>query len=712
MTDMIMRRTSVFLCFLCFFCLVGIPGSHASFFSGRSPVSAEVFLVENSVESGLTAAVRLEMEPGWHVYWQNPGDAGMPVEIEWELPLGLKASVLEFPYPERFDSGGMTGYGYNDEVVLFSRIVSEGNDADLSIPARFFPLKAKVSWLSCKESCIPGSADVLLTEEPASDALLKKAREFQRMVPVAHDAGKGPLRVAAVSIEEKQEGSLLSVELAGFPARSLKDFFPLSSPDGMVLDRIRVNNNTLIIPYSDVIEPSVFSGIAVTEKGAYVITVNTEDGAAGPETADDSASLFLMLVFAFFGGILLNIMPCVLPVLGLKVFSLIGTEDSESGRAAGRFLSLVFASGILVSFWFLAIVVWGLQAMGATIGWGFQFQSPAFVMFMAAVVFGFSLNLFGLFEIGAPAVSGKIGKVASHHDSLGAFVSGILATTLATPCTAPFLGSALGFAFAQPAWIVFIFFTVIAVGMAFPYVILAWHPVWLRFLPKPGHWMYIFKQLMGFVLVAVVIWLASILNSQIGGQGLLRLFILLLVIAFVLWVLGNLIGYGTSFKRQLVIWTLAFALIGGAFYTLILDTGRMEPGGSRIENTERGAERKDKNGVVWKDFSPALFDRLIGEKKTIFLDFTAEWCITCKVLEASVLADRSVGEVLLKPEVVAVRADWTTRDDAITSLLQRFGRSGVPLLVIIPMGDLEQAVVLPEVVTVDMLLSAFDDVGI
>ena len=711
MIEMFAQRSAVLFSFLCLFCIAISSSAHASFFQGRSPVSADVFVVENSAEAGLTAGVRLEMEPGWHVYWQNPGDAGMPVEIKWDLPPGLKVFPLEFPYPERFDSGGMTGYGYNDEVVLFSRIVTEGKEDDLSVADRLFPLKAKLSWLSCKETCMPGSAEIVLTKQPVSEALLERAREFRRMVPVDRGAGKEPLLVAAVRLDEDRKGSVLRVDFAGRSAQSLRDFFPLSTPDGMALDRIAVRGNSVIIPYSDVLRPSVFSGVAVTKKGAYVVTVDTEGVSAETDKAAD-ASLFLMLVFAFIGGILLNIMPCVLPVLGLKVFSLIGTDDSESGRAAGRFLSLVFASGVLLSFWFLAIVVLGFQAMGATIGWGFQFQSPAFVMFIAAVVFGFSLNLFGLFEIGTPAVSGKIGKVASHHDSLGAFVSGVLATTLATPCTAPFLGSALGFAFAQPAWIVFVFFTVIALGMAFPYVVLAWHPVWLRFLPKPGHWMYLFKQLMGFVLVGVVIWLASILNSQTGGQGLLRLFILLLVVAFVLWVLGNLTGHGASFRRQLLVWVLALVLMGGACYTLIFDAERSGAGGSHIENADPGAGRTDKNGVFWRDFSPALFDRLIEEKKTIFLDFTAEWCITCKVLEASVLSSRSVGEALLKPHVEAVRADWTTRDDAITTLLQRFGRSGVPLLVIIPRGDLEKAVILPEVLTVDMLLSAFRDAGI
>ena len=705
-----MRWTILLFAGLLLFFSVSVSPAYASLFGGQKHVSADVFVVDNSADEGLLVAVRIKMEPGWHVYWENPGEAGMPVEIEWGLPEGFRALPLEFPVPERFDSGGITGFGYKDEVVLFSSIVPEGMQDDLSVPAGKFPLRAELSWLSCKEVCVPGSASLILQPGKAGTALQELAEKFRSKIPRFIEESKGVLDLERITHVKDDDSGYLEIVFAGSAATGLQGFFPLLPEKGLDLNGITVTGKSVNVSLLSGEAPKKIKGVVVTGQGSYVI-----EGEVGrlSETlsaaSSASGSLPLMLVLAFFGGILLNIMPCVLPVLGLKVFSLIGTDSSGSGqgRNTGRYLSLIFAAGVMFSFWVLAAFVWGLQSMGQQIGWGFQFQSPAFVMFMAAIVFAFSLNLFGMFEFGAPVVSGKIGKVALHHDALGAFVSGVLATVLATPCTAPFLGTALGFAFSQPSWVVFLFFTVIAFGMAAPYVILAWHPAWLKLLPKPGHWMFIFKQLMGFILVAVVIWLASILNTQSGSDGMLKLLVLLFVVAFVLWLVGNWTGQGASFRKQFLVWGAGLVMFGGAYLLLIPDTGTAGKQGPESGRTDLSSSIDD-NGVVWQEFSPALLDELIEEEKTIFLEFTADWCITCKVLEASVLSNKEVGEALQLPDVAAVRADWTTRDDTVTAMLQRFGRSGVPLFVIIPHGNLDRAVVLPEVVTVDMLLSALE----
>ena len=704
---MIKRRTIFLFVYFLLFISAAFSTAYASLFGDQNNVTADLFVVENTAEEGLLAAVHMKMEPGWHVYWENPGEAGMPVEIAWELPAGFRALPLEFPVPERFDSGGVTGFGYKGEVVLFSRIVPDGVRDDRSIAAALFPLKAELSWLSCKEVCIPGTASLVSQPGKAGTALQELANTFRSRLPRLMHESNGELAVGQIVRRKDRARNYIEITFSGSAAAGLKDFFPLFPRKGFELEGIAVDGESVTIPLSDGDVPETIKGVVATDAGAYVIEGEIGKPPELSATASSvSGSLPLMLVFAFFGGVLLNIMPCVLPVLGLKVFSLIGPDASESGRNTGRFLSLVFAAGVLFSFWALAGFVWALQGMGAQVGWGFQFQSPAFVMFIAAVVFAFGLNLFGLFEFGAPAVSGRIGKVATHHDSLGAFVSGVLATTLATPCTAPFLGTALGFAFAQPSWAVFLFFTVIAVGMAFPYVILAWNPSWLKFLPKPGHWMYIFKQLMGFVLVGVVVWLASILNAQSGGDGILRLFMLLLAVAFVFWFLGNLVGHGASFTTQLLTWGVGLAVLAGAYLYLVPDSKTAGIKDAGAPDSERLSVTAGNNGALWQDFSPGLLDSLLQEKKTVFLEFTADWCLTCKVLEASVLSNQSVLDALQQPGVVAVKADWTTRNDAITSLLQQFGRSGVPLFVIIPQGDMERAIVLPEIVTVDMLLSA------
>ncbi|WP_239994438.1 protein-disulfide reductase DsbD family protein [Prosthecochloris marina] len=701
---MMMRWITLLFISLFLFFSTAFSPARASVFGGQSHVSADLFVVDNSSEDGLLVAVHMTMEPGWHVYWQNPGEAGMPVEIEWELPEGLKALPLEFPVPERFDAGGVIGFGYKDEVVLFSRIVPDGELSDRSVDRAVFPLKAKLSWLSCKEVCVPGSDSLQLQPDKADAVQQALADTFRKRIPRTMETYDGDLTIERIGHRKGDSGGYLEIVFAGATALGLKDFFPLFPEKGVKLDGIILTGKSVTVPLLEGSLPEKVEGVVVTETASYVVGGMVGKQSETSAVSSVSGSLPLMLVFAFFGGMLLNVMPCVLPVLGLKVFSLIGPDASESGRRTGRFLSMVFAAGVMFSFWVLAGFVWILQGMGAQIGWGFQFQSPAFVMFIAAVVFAFGLNLFGLFEFDAPVVSGRVGKVATHHGSLGAFVSGVLATTLATPCTAPFLGTALGFAFAQPSWVVFLFFTIIAVGMAFPYVILAWHPSWLKFLPKPGHWMYIFKQLMGFVLVGVVVWLASILNAQSGGDGVLKLFMLLLILAFALWLFGNIAGHGASFQKKLMTWGIGLLAVIGVYFFLIPDeTSVKRDVGAAAEGNQSYI---DKNGLVWRDFSPVLLDALMQEKKTVFLEFTADWCLTCKLLEASVLSNRSVSDALQRPGVAAVKADWTTRDDAVTALLQRFGRSGVPLFVIIPQGDMERAIVLPEVVTVDMLLSA------
>lgn len=692
------------LCFQAF-----VSPLHAALFGDEQPVEAGVFVVDNSPEKGLLVAVHMKIEPGWHVYWQNPGEAGMPVEISWELPEGFRSLPLEHPVPERFESDGITGFGYKKEVVLFSRIVPEELRDDLSFPQRGFPLKADLSWLSCKEVCIPGSASLNLEPDKPGPVRERLVEHFLDRIPRSLEEGRGEIVVERITSVGHNKAAFLEIVFSGSDAAELKDFYPLQPEKGLDLKGITVDGKSIQVPLTGDTAPKRLKGVVVAGNRSYVIDGEVVRSEATMRFPSVAGSLPLMLGLAFFGGILLNIMPCVLPVLGLKVFSLIGSDSSGTAqdRSTGRYLSLLFAAGVVFSFWVLAVFVWVLQGMGEQVGWGFQFQSPAFVMFIAMVVFAFSLNLFGLFEFGTPVVSGKIGEVAMHRDSLGAFVSGVLATTLATPCTAPFLGTALGFAFAQPSWVVFLFFTVIAIGMAAPYVILAWYPAWLRFLPKPGHWMHIFKQLMGFVLVAVVVWLASILNRQSGGEGILKLLVLLLVVAFVFWLIGSWIGHGVSLRKQLVVWGAGLAMLGGAYFLLIPDTGaagKNSPGA----DSAGVSGRIDNNGVLWQEFSPALLDALVEEKKTVFLEFTADWCLTCKVLEATVLGNKAVGEALQQRDVAAVRADWTTRDDAVTAMLRRFGRSGVPLFVIIPRGDLDRAVVLPEVVTVDMLLSALE----
>ncbi len=655
------------------------------------PVQAELFSVAHEPGGRLLVGLRMQMLPGWHVYWKYPGEVGLPVSISWSLPDGYRAGDLMFPHPERFEFEGMTGYGYSGEVVLFSTIEPEASDV---LSSGIFPLTTEIEWLACGEFCMPGSARLeLLSPEPDLQ-FASLARKWIDRLPKKHGEYDQLLQLSSA----REKGGVTVVKLEYMGAGELRDFYPYAPPEGISCVDVSVDGKLIELSLEGDVAGVVLGGVAVSTEGVFDVATP----ALGVEQGGMPGilTLVLMLCFAFGGGVLLNVMPCVLPVLGLKVFSLVGPHGEES--ATGRYLSLFFAAGVLFSFWVMAGFVWVLQGMGEQIGWGFQFQSPAFIMFIAGLVFAFGLNLFGIFEFSAPVVSGKVGKLASNKDIAGSFVSGVLATTLATPCTAPFLGTALGFAFAQPPLLILVFFTVIALGMAAPYVLLAWHPAWLKFLPRPGQWMFIFKQVMGFVLFAVVIWLASILGSHGGTDGILALLLLLFCISIIVWGAAAVAGPGSSGRKRFGVWSLAIVLMLSAWQ--FFSAGAVQQAGRE----SAGGAYEDANGVTWHDFSPGLLAAYRENRQTVLIDFTADWCLTCKAMEAGVLGNPRVAETLARLGIEAVRADWTTRNDDITALLQRFGRSGVPLLVVIPKGDLEHAEVLPEVVSVGMLLEALE----
>jgi len=658
------------------------------------PVQAELFSVTREPGGALLVGLRMQMLPGWHVYWKYPGEAGLPVSISWTLPEGYRAGELMFPHPERFSFEGMLGYGYSGEVVLFTSIEPE---AGRKISSGIFPLTADITWLACGEFCMPGSARIELSSPDSDPKLASLAAKWLDRLPPEGGASAGLFQTSPVTAS----GGVAVVKLEYTGTGELGDFFPYAPPEGVSYAGVTVETRSVEISLEGGIDGAVLGGVAVTTDGIFEVEIPLP-GVVGRGSMPGFQTLAWMLLLAFGGGVLLNVMPCVLPVLGLKVFSLVGPHGEES--ATGRYLSLYFAAGVLFSFWIMAGFVWALQGMGEQIGWGFQFQSPAFIMFIAGLVFAFGLNLFGIFEFSAPVVSGKVGKLASNKDIAGSFVSGILATTLATPCTAPFLGTALGFAFTQPPLLILVFFTVIALGMAAPYVLLAWNPAWLKFLPRPGQWMFIFKQVMGFVLMAVVIWLASILGRHGGADAILALLLLLFAISILVWGAAAATGPGSSGRKRFSVWALSVVLM--------LSVWQFLSGGGALHQdaSERvGKAYVDANGVTWHDFTPELLDSFRESRQTVLIDFTADWCLTCKALEAGVLSNPTVAETLSRLGIEAVRADWTTRNDAITALLQRFGRSGVPLLVVIPQGDLERAEVLPEVVSVGMLLDALEE---
>jgi thiol:disulfide interchange protein len=419
-----------------------------------------------------------------------------------------------------------------------------------------------------------------------------------------------------------------------------------------------------------------------------------------PQTpASASRSLGYYLLLALVGGVILNIMPCVLPVLSLKILGFV--QHAKQDRVVLLKLGLVFALGVLASFLALALVVVGLQAAGDQLGWGFQFQNPTFVVIMAAVVFAFGLSLFGVYEITLPVTFGG-GSGGKYAES---FFNGVLATALATPCTAPFLGTALGFAFTQPAPAVVAIFLTIGLGLSIPYVVLSVNPAWLRFVPHPGPWMERFKQLMGFLLMATLVWLLWVLGKQIGVDGVARAMAFLTVLGLALWLVGSFVDLSSSTARRTVVMGLALIMVAASSWYFL--RGPLTP--HPFAATDAGAHTV--GGITWEPFSIPALEQNVRDGNTVFVDFSAAWCWTCKVNERTVLADEDVVGKLKEHHVVTLLGDWTNRDPVITQVLRRYGRSGVPFYAVYPGGRLDQAIVLPEVITESIVMEALDEAG-
>lgn len=419
-------------------------------------------------------------------------------------------------------------------------------------------------------------------------------------------------------------------------------------------------------------------------------------------SAEKPQSLLVYLGLAFIGGIILNVMPCVLPVIAIKVLSFFEQARDEPARV--RMLGLTFTAGIISSFMVLAGIVIAIQATGRSVGWGFQFQYPGFLIAMAALVLLFAMSLFGLFYVSVPGGS-KVDELANKEGYTGTFFKGVLATILSTPCTAPFLGTALGFAFAQPWWTVALIFFTIGLGMSLPYLILTAKPDWMKFMPKPGAWMENFKESLGFILLATVAWLLSVLGNELGIEGIIATTYFLIALAFAGWLVGRFIDLSSEPGRKIIVYSIATAVVAAAFYLFVYPL----PGiGSAAQPVGKA---NDDSPIKWQPFTVERLDKALADRKTVLLDFTADWCLTCKANEKLVLNSAPVVQKIKALDVVPIQADWTVQDTKITQLLNKFNRSGVPLYVIFPAGKPTQPIVLPEVINQQMILEKLDEAG-
>ena len=419
-----------------------------------------------------------------------------------------------------------------------------------------------------------------------------------------------------------------------------------------------------------------------------------------PTRTPHARGIFTFLLFGFLGGIILNLMPCVLPVISLKIFGFI----QQAGQSRQKILrsGLAFTIGIFAWFIALALLLIGLKGTGRDVTWGgFQFTNPYFVLALSVMVIVFALNLFGVFEISLPqSVTRSLLSTSERQDLLGSFFQGVFATVLATPCTAPFLGTALGFAFTQSAAVILAMFVAIAAGMSAPYLLLSAQPAWLRFLPRPGPWMLHVKQFMGFLLLATLLFLLYVLGAQRGLEGAIWASCFLLVISIACWMKGAFaVPTASAFKRGVVLVLMLLLVLGSGVYFI----------GDKFQSTRVASGDLQLRGG-WQPFTPDRLQRELEQGRTVFVDFTAAWCLTCKFNEANVLESQDVREAFQRHGIVKLKADWTNGDPAITKLLQQFGRPGVPLYVLYPAKN-EEPIVFPELLTKGMVLEKLEAVG-
>jgi len=672
--------------------LLLLPGS---LFAGRSEgVDASlVFDASMPLVPGkpFTAIIVLDLKPGWHTYWLYPGDSGVPTKVVWDLPMGWKAGPVEFSIPNQFsEPGDMVIYGYEKRQLL-KVVITPPKEIPKNKPIE---LKATVSWLACKELCVPGSAEV-------SCQINGPTNEVVRWLSSYVAEGEWPRdQQTPFSVITSGRDKSLVVSFTGQHGATY-ELYPDPAEGTTVghVTRLVSEGSTgpavvFSIPWEGA---SPFRALLVETVGdsrsAWWIGNGGNHGENVHDTRSSSSRiplgvLLTFLFSGFLGGLILNLMPCVLPVISLKIFNFI----AQAGESPKKIFmhGVAFSAGIFAWFLGLGVLVIVLKAGGSQVTWGaFQFQNSWFVVGLSVLVFLFAMNLFGLFEITLPGgATNSLDRAAHQRGYWGAFFQGLFATLLATPCTAPFLGSALGFAFGQSPLVILAMFASVSLGMSFPYLLLSARPGWRNWIPKPGTWMERLKQFMGFPLLATNLWLLWVLQNQRGPNAAMALMALLLLIGFAAWVYGAIQGANDRVFVTVLIPLTVFLTVGLVFFLpRIQDNSALSSGKSTDE------------GISWIPYSARSLAALQSEGKPVLLDFTASWCLTCQFNERTSINVPAVRKVLREKGVTTMKGDWTNADPAITAALKSFGRVGVPLVVFYPAGKGSEPIVLPELLT-------------
>lgn len=662
---------------------------------GNRLVKAALIAEPEGIRGGepFWVGVRLRMAEHWHIYWRNPGDSGLATEIAWTLPPGYSAGPIVWPVPAQIPVAHLVNYGYEGEVLLLTQITP---------PARVtgdVALQADVNWLVCQKECVPGEAR-LDTTLPAGDG--RRNPE----TAAAFDAARLQLPQPSpwqVRLEPNAEGYVLHVAAAGLRGDTIRNavFLPDSetliehaASQPLTVDRDGLSLRLKRSTYAAAEPPARSAGLLILtedtggtqQRQAFELTGIPLAAAPAAPLADWPAILQAALL-ALLGGIVLNLMPCVFPVLSIKILALV--RHAGEGRARMRRHGFAYTLGVLLSFGILAAILLGLRAAGAQIGWGFQLQMPLVVALLAYLLFVMGLSLSGVFHIGG-RFAGIGDGLARRGGYQGSFFTGILAAVVATPCTAPFMGAAVGFALTQPAIIGIAVFLALGLGLSLPFLALTLVPQLAERLPRPGPWMERVKQALAFPLYATVAWLIWVLSQQVGQTGLLAALLGLVLLAAAAWS-WNLPGRWATVAAAIAIIATGLALAGV--------TRDPVQGGAQVAQINSNSSSQA--------FSRQKLATLLAEKRPVFVNMTAAWCITCMVNERTALGTESVQAAFRDRNIVYLKGDWTNQDPEITAVLEQHGRSGVPLYLYYANG---QSIVLPQILTPAIVLQHLDSI--
>ncbi|MCC6919300.1 MAG: thioredoxin family protein [Alphaproteobacteria bacterium] len=648
----------------------------------------------------VTVALRFDIREHWHTYWSYPGDSGEATAVTWTLPEGVTAGPLQFPYPERIDVGPLTNFGYENTVLHLT---------DIKVPATATPgstlsVKADAVWLVCAEICIPEEADLALdipvvegappVNEAAKADFAATRAKFERPSPwpARFAVADGQLTVAVDAPELAKAGltsAVLFPKSGGFIKNAGSQTVDTSNGELRIATEVGRRLNT---PEKIAAAPPFPALLVVTgaDGQTQAFAFEAKPGAAAAQPAGEGAlSIWMALGFAFLGGLILNLMPCVFPVLSMKALALAQKGgDVRKARLGG----LAYTAGVILSFVALAAAMLVLRGAGEAIAWGFQLQMPAVIVGLSLLFFAIGLNLMGVFEVGSGLQN--LGARDTGNGVTGAFFTGVLAAVVATPCTAPFMAGAVGAAITQPAPIAIAIFAALGLGMAAPYLALTLSPALVRRLPRPGAWMVRLKQVLAFPMFGSAAWLLWVLSVQAGATALAAALAASVLAAFALWLWGLAQrGEAGTLARGAAV--LAAAAVVAAVV--------LAPHTATTASAAVGAET---SGPKSEAYSAARLESLLSEGKPVFVNLTAAWCVTCLVNEEVALSGQTLAKEFERQGVVYLKGDWTNRDAAITALLEHHGRAGVPLYLVYPAGS-RTPTILPQILTETIVLDAF-----